>query len=179
MAMLILDGPHGTGKTTLVQETCPELPQPRCPGPENTEACLLEWVERWADSPDVAVFDHFNLFSYPVKQADAHDERFHREYHISPEALKSAAVRLSQAQKHGKALIIHAKPPVETLRPGQQEDARRFEEVFAGWDALAYDWTDEASREATKKRIHEFINAHTRASDDRPQRRERSRARSG
>lgn len=162
MAMIILDGCHHTGKTTMVEATCTGLIQPKCLRPEDTERCLVDWIESWGKSEDIAVFDHFILFGYPVKSADPeNEERFRREYFIRDATLMWAAECLHDAQAEGYVLIIHANPPL-WVTPEQERARDKFLEVFEGWDAWHYDYTDAANVEATKALIRDFIKAHSK-----------------
>ena len=154
--LILIDGPHHVGKTTLVEECCPGLAQPKNPRPELLESNLRPWVDRYADSSDIAVFDHFTLFTHPVKAACRNDERFFREYTISQDTLDWVEDRLRRSLAAGKTLIVHASLP-EHMLPGQEQERSEFYKVFESWPHLFYDWTNPEQAALVKQAIREFI----------------------
>lgn len=155
--MVVIDGPHHVGKTTLVEETLAGYPQPKSLKPENYVTDLLAWMERWRDSDDIAVFDHFPYFSYEAKMLANADERFLREYPATEyllTAMREVERQLRSAIQKGKVLLIRADHETANQR---ERDA--FEVVFDNWNPVLYDYSDPKKVAATKQAIREFISS--------------------
>ena len=159
MSLIIIEGPHHVGKTTLVEETCAGFPQPKCTHPEDLESFLVESCERYALSDDIAVFDHFPLFGYPVKFATGAEERFFREYSLSIDALRYCEWLLVQSREAGKLMLVGATLPAEML-PGQEKERELFAALWGSWRAVPYDYTKPQLAEECKRQIRAFIARH-------------------
>lgn len=179
MAMIVLEGMNNVGKSTLVDAICEvyDLPRFHHAPTRGEEADFIRGhIDTYGDG-GLAIYDRFywTYLAYP----SVGDWHWGKDYppSITPEFRQWAEAELRRIDAAGKLLLIHAaiplqkiidyevglNPAMDTLEvKGDLATLKRtFEEVLRDWNAVAYDFTDPASVQATRERISQFINEVT------------------